>query len=150
MLLHPLTSTTTKHTLRVCLPFTKRDPVGVARISDVSLINLTFYSSFAKLKLIMEYISTTQLRENFRQLKDGLAAGESYTLIHRSQPIAQIKPYGGEVYGEQFKEATLKEKTKKKAALVKKLSGGFDLGKGLTPDEMSRRYEREVYGQVLS
>lgn len=40
----------------------------------------------------MQTISVKQLRNNFPRFIQAVQAGESYTLIYRSKPVAQIKP----------------------------------------------------------
>lgn len=37
-------------------------------------------------------ISTKELRENFSQVINAMASGQSLTLLYRSQPLAEIKP----------------------------------------------------------
>ena len=40
----------------------------------------------------MQTISVKELRNNFPEVIQAIQAGESYTLIYRSKPVAQIKP----------------------------------------------------------
>lgn len=40
----------------------------------------------------MQTISVKELRNNFPRFIQAVQAGESYTLIYRSKPVAQIKP----------------------------------------------------------
>jgi len=40
----------------------------------------------------MQTISVKELRNNFPEVIQAVQAGESYTLIYRSKPVAQIKP----------------------------------------------------------
>ena len=62
-------------------------------------------------------ITTKQLRENFPEIKKRLLKGESFVLIHRSQPIAEIK-------GLVKKEEVIKK--------LKKIKGNLNLGKNLS------------------
>ena len=40
----------------------------------------------------VQSISTKELREHFPAVRAGLARGDEYLLIHRSQPIARLEP----------------------------------------------------------
>jgi antitoxin (DNA-binding transcriptional repressor) of toxin-antitoxin stability system len=89
----------------------------------------------------MKMISTKQLREDFGIVKSAMEAGESLVLLYRSTPLAKIQPI------------TVKKKKKtdvvENLAKLKKISGGIKAEVSLSPDELNRLYDEEVYGEVL-
>lgn len=44
----------------------------------------------------MHAISVKELRQNFPLIRSELKKGESFLIIHKSKPIAQLKPVNGE------------------------------------------------------
>ena len=52
-------------------------------------------------------ISTQELRKDMPKIRRGLARGKSYILIHRSKPIAEMKPLVGENKTADFVKALL-------------------------------------------
>lgn len=85
----------------------------------------------------MNIISVKQLRENFKLVKETVNQGESLLLIYRSQPLAEIRPL-------KKREVELDKEGRREKNLqkVKKLAGGFRLGKGFSPQEMNKLYNR--------
>lgn len=93
----------------------------------------------------MNIISTKQLRENFEMVKRGIEEGLSFILIYRSKPLAEIKPIKkSQLESEEEKNRRIK----KNLELVKKLSGGLKLGRGLTPEQLNKLY-RKTYEKLL-
>lgn len=88
----------------------------------------------------MNIISVKQLRENFGALKSELEQGKSFLLMYRSQPLAELKPV------KQKKFPASKAQIKRNIEKVRKLAGGFHLGKDLTPEKINQindeKYER--------
>lgn len=89
----------------------------------------------------MNIISMKQLREDFSAIKQRLQAGEELLLIYRSQPLAEIRPI----------KKRKKEAFKKRdyAKIIEKLAGGFKLGVNLTPEKLSKIYDKQ-YEEMLS
>lgn len=83
-------------------------------------------------------ISTNQLRQDFEGVRNLLAEGQSVLLIHRSQPIARIEP------------VEKKPSRQKLLILIKKIAGGLELGRDLTPQKINKildkRYENLLSG----
>lgn len=89
-------------------------------------------------------ISVKQLRENFNKVKEGVKKGQRFLLIYRSQPLAEIKPVTKKRKSRSKKEESIESKLEK----VRKLAGGFNFGKGLTPKQINQlidnQYDEEV------
>jgi len=83
----------------------------------------------------IQTISTKQLRQELPQVRDQLAKGVEFILIHRSKPIASLTP--------------LSKKLSIKLKDISSIAGGHrfqeTLGKVLTPDYLNsiaeKRYE---------
>lgn len=91
----------------------------------------------------MNIISVKQLRENFGALKTELEEGESFLLMYRSRPLAELNPV------KQKKLHVSKTQVAKNLKLMKKLAGGIRLGKWakqVTPERINKlldeRYEK--------
>lgn len=78
-------------------------------------------------------VSMKQLRENFSYVKSELEKGNSFTLIYRSQPIADIRPSGWQKPAQEQKQ-----RVKKNTWRVEDFAGGFSfsskISKKLTPE----------------
>ncbi len=90
----------------------------------------------------MNIISVKQLRENFGALKAELEAGESFLLMYRSQPLAELKPV------KQTTLASSKKKIQRKLRQIRKIAGGLHLGKDLTPEKINELND-QIYDQLL-
>ncbi len=84
-------------------------------------------------------ISITNFRRNAGNYLDQLELGNSFTIIRDSAPVAKLVPVTN-----QPSASTLAQDLAK----IKKLAGGFKLGKGRTPKQMNQDYDR-MYDQML-
>lgn len=95
----------------------------------------------------MNIISVKQLRENFGALKAELEQGESFLLMYRSQPLAELKPVKQKASG----KVSDKERIKRNLRTFKRLAGGIRLGKWakeVTPERINELLD-ERYEKVL-
>ena len=83
-----------------------------------------------------KFISTKQLRTEFPAIRQDLAGGVEFVLIHRSQPIANIYP--------------VSEKGKTTIKSIREIAGGSrfseKLGRALTPEFINELAESRYEG----
>jgi antitoxin (DNA-binding transcriptional repressor) of toxin-antitoxin stability system len=80
-----------------------------------------------------KYLSTKQLREEFPEVRDGLKRGNSYVLLYRSKPLAEIRPFDEK---EETSQDQKKESIEKDLVLIDRIAGSASLG-GLTPKQIN-------------
>ncbi len=73
-------------------------------------------------------ISVNQLRQNFALLKKAIERGESYILVYRSKPLAEIKPIQ--------KKEEVGDNIEEKVQKVRQLAGGVRLGIKVSPRKL--------------
>lgn len=89
----------------------------------------------------MNIINVKQLRENFGKVKEEIGKGNSFLLLYRSYPLAEIRPV------QKMHKADLSQKNKLKANIskIQKLAGGLKLRHKLLPEELNRIYDKSYH-----
>lgn len=90
-------------------------------------------------------ISVKQLRQKFEMVRESLAAGHSFTLVYRSQPFATLQPMDNQLDQPELRRERIKNNLEK----LEKIAGGLKLGRGRTPSQMNKDYEKS-YEKLLS
>lgn len=84
-------------------------------------------------------LSITELHRNVGKIFDELPKVGGYAVVRDSEVIGKILPMNT-----KSKVLTREERVAK----VRALAGGFHLGKGLSPDQMNKEYDK-IYDKML-